>query len=133
MHVLWDKSKCLLPPDAVARNRVAPLRCGGVIGLFLTSKLLDIEYQTVWVFDVAARNSRILFDYRATGGDESPLGLLNVRHKKVEDRPVFFAPFHVQAKSTGFKTYDRFRFALSSAGREPTHKTSALLTTSRFG
>ena len=71
--------------------------------------MLDIEYQTVWVFDVAARNSRILFDYRATGGDKLPLGVLNVRHKKVKDRPMFFASFHVQAKSTGLKTEDRFR------------------------
>ena len=80
------------------------------INLFLTGRLTDIKYHTVRVSDVAARDLRILLYYGATGCYELPLGLLNVWHKKVKDRPMFFAPFHVQAKSTGFKTYDRFAF-----------------------
>jgi hypothetical protein len=74
----------------------------------LTGRLLDIKYHTVWVFDVAARDLWILLYHGATGCNELPLGLLNVWHKKVKDRPMFFASFHIQAKSTGFKTHDRF-------------------------
>ena len=65
------------------------------INLFFTGRLLDIEYHTVWVFDVATRYLWILLYHGATGCYELPLGLVNVWHKKVKDRPVFFAPFHV--------------------------------------
>ena len=67
----------------------------GCINLFLTGRLADIEYHTVWVSDVAARDLRILLYYGATGCYELPLGDLNVWHKKLKDRPMFFALFDV--------------------------------------
>jgi hypothetical protein len=57
--------------------------------------LADIEYHTAWVFDVASGDLRILLYYGATGCYELPLGGLNVWHKKLKDRSMFFALFNV--------------------------------------
>ena len=67
----------------------------GLINLFFTWRLADIEYHAVWVSEVAARDLGILLYYGATGCDQLPLGRLNVWHQKIKDRPMFFATFHV--------------------------------------
>src|ERR1700736_237401 len=79
------------------------------INLVFVGRLTDIEYHAVWVSDVTARDRRIFLYHGATGGDQLPLGGLNVWNKKVEHRCVIFVLFHVQTKSTGLKTDDRFR------------------------
>jgi hypothetical protein len=59
------------------------------------SGLLNVEDNTERISNVAARNRRILFDYRATGRDELLLGGLNVRYKEIKDWPMFLALFDV--------------------------------------
>jgi hypothetical protein len=57
--------------------------------------LLDVKNKAKRVPNIAARDLGILLYYGAAGCYELPLRALNVWHKKVKDRPMFFAPFHV--------------------------------------
>ena len=53
----------------------------GRINLFFTWRLADIEYHTVGVSQVTARDRRVLLYHGATSCDELPLGLLNAAER----------------------------------------------------
>ena len=69
--------------------------------------MTNVKNQSKRIPNVATRDRRVLFKYRAAGRNEPALFRLNVRHKKIKDRPVFLTLFNVQTKRARFKAHER--------------------------